>query len=192
MFDGLFTSAFLQAACAHSQPTQNVIRLQIGDDLGDLYHVTADLSYTGTVTAEYTTGGVTQTKTITGDTFVCDPDAHTVVTITGNVTRLSVGAPPNGIITGIDADDCKSLMSLVTSPLVQTLKVSKYLTSLDIRGKKITTVYYPANNNAVSTAIANAITNADANNGTVHTREEAKYYATIETAANDKGWTIEV
>lgn len=192
MFDGIFTPAFLQSACAHrGEPAQNVIRLYIGDDLGEMYKVIADLSYTGTVSAEYTAGGVTHTQTITGDSFTCDPDAHTVVTITGNVTRLSVGAPPNGIITGIDADDCKSLMSLVTSPLIETLKISKYLTSLDIRGNSITTVYYPANNNAVSTEIADAITNAATNNGTVHTREEAKYYATIETAADDKGWTIE-
>lgn len=192
MFDGLFTPAFLQSACAHrGEPAQNVIRLQIGNDLGEMYKVIADLSYTGSVTAEYTTGGVTHTQTITEDTFECDPDAHTIVTITGNVTRLSVGAPPNGIITGIDADDCKSLMSLITSQRIETLKISKYLTSLDVRGTNIKSIYYPANNNAVSTAIENAITNASANNGTVYTDPNGTYYDTIAQAATAKGWTIE-
>ena len=190
MFDGILTPAFLQSACAHVQPTQNVIYLFIGNV--STYDLNIEVSYIDVVTVEYTEGGVIKSKTITGNKIEdFTPDALSVVTITGNVTRMDAGAPSNGAIKTIDADDCKSLMSLVTSPSIETLKISKYLTSLDIRGKKITTVYYPANNNAVSTTIANAITNADANNGTVYTREEAKYYATIETAADDKGWTIE-
>ena len=106
-----------------------------------------------------------------------------------NVIRHALRAC--GIIEEIDAAECKTLMSLTTSPLIKTLKISKYLTSLDIRGTSITSIYYPANNNSVSTEIANAITNANADDGTVYTKSNGTYYNTIADAATAKGWTIQ-
>ena len=55
----------------------------------------------------------------------------------------------------------------------------------------LTSISYPATNEDVSTAIAGAITNADAADGTVYTDSAGAYYSTIETAATAKGWTIE-
>ena len=52
-------------------------------------------------------------------------------------------------------------------------------------------ISYSATNNYVSTAIAGAITNAAAADGTVYTDSEGAYYSTIADAATAKGWTIE-
>ena len=189
MFDGIFTPAFLQSACAQSQQSQNVIRLHIGDI--SQFDLSLEINYSGNVHATYIKNGVKQTATPDENYLEFLPDANTDVIITGDITRFLAGAPPNSSIVAIDATDCKSLMSLITSPVVETLKIGKYLTSLDVRGTNIKSIYYPANNNSVSTAIANAITNADANNGTVYTDPNGTYYNTIANAATAKGWTIE-
>ena len=52
-------------------------------------------------------------------------------------------------------------------------------------------IKYGATNSDVSTAIAGAITAADANDGTVYTDSQGDYYQTIADAATAKGWTIE-
>ena len=52
-------------------------------------------------------------------------------------------------------------------------------------------ISYPATNSDVSTAIAGAITNATAADGTVYTDSAGAYYSIIATAATAKGWTIE-
>lgn len=187
--DGIFTPEFLQAACSHVQPTQNVIYLFIGNV--STYDLNIEVSYIDVVTVEYTEGGVIKSQTITGDKINnFTPDAISTVTITGNVTRLNAGAPSNGAVKRINAENCKSLMSLGTSPQIETLQISKYLTSLKVNGNKIQTVYYPANNNAVSTEIADAITNATYDDGTVYTNPNGTYYDIIANAATAKGWTI--
>ena len=188
MFDGILTPEFLQAACAHQQ-SQNVIRLHIGDT--SEFDLSMEINYSGQVKATYIKNGVKHTAKPDENYLDFLPDANTDVIITGDITRFLAGAPPNSSIVAIDATDCKSLMSLTTSPVVETLKIGKYLTSLDVRGTDIKSIYYPANNNAVSTAIANAITNASADNGTVYTDPNGTYYDTIAQAATAKGWTIE-
>ena len=52
-------------------------------------------------------------------------------------------------------------------------------------------IQYGATNEDVSTAVAGAITAADAADGTVYTDSAGAYYSTIATAATTKGWTIE-
>ena len=90
--------------------------------------------------------------------------------------------------TALETLNCNSCIAL------QTLDLSKNtaLTSLGCGAiAKITGISYPATNSDVADAIAAAITNADAEDGTVYTDSAADYYSTIETAANNKGWTIE-
>ena len=57
--------------------------------------------------------------------------------------------------------------------------------------ESINTIKYGATNSDVSSAIAGAITNATAADGTVYTDSAADYYQTIADAATAKGWTIE-
>ena len=190
MFDGILTPEFLQAACAHSQQSQNVIRLHVSDMLG--YAPNFDLSYSGLVTITYVSGGETYTATIDEVPFIIEePDADTFITIKGDVSRLSLSAPPNIAIDAIYTAGTKALLSLTTNGDCKELQLSKYLTYLKVNGTAVTKITYPANNNAVSTAIANAITNASANNGTVYTDPNGTYYDTIANAATAKGWTIE-
>lgn len=189
MFDGIFTPAFLQAACAHQQ-SQNVIRLHVSDMLD--YAPNFDLSYSGLVTITYVSGGETYTATIDEVPFTIEePDADTFITIKGDVSRLSLSAPSNSAIDAIYTAGTKALLSLTTNSDCKELQLSKYLTYLKVNGTAIIKITYPANNNAVSTAIANAITNASANNGTVYTDPNGTYYNTIAQAATAKGWTIE-
>lgn len=189
MFDGILTPEFLQAACAHQQ-SQNVIRLHVKDASG--ISPVLDMSYMGDVTVSFYLNGELVIYPVDEQyTSLEAPDANTYITIRGDVTRLDLGAPSNGSIDDIICDKSKTLMSLTTPSSIKHLRAGKYLTSLTVKGTGINLVYYPANNNAVSTAIANAITNASANNGTVYTDPNGTYYDTIAQAATAKGWTIE-
>ena len=90
----------------------------------------------------------------------------------------------NTALTSLNCSDCYALQEL-------NLSTNTALTSLDCNSiTQITAISYPATNSDVATAIANAITNADSSDGIVYTDSDADYYSTIETAANDKGWTI--
>ena len=113
----------------------------------------------------------------------------------------------NTALTQLDCTDCQTLQTLDLSQntaltqldcgscyILQTLDLSQNtaLTQLDCGSSaKIETIKYPATNEDVATAIADAITDADADNGTVYTDSDAAYYSTIADAATAKGWTIE-
>ena len=74
-------------------------------------------------------------------------------------------------------------LDLSTNTALQTLYCNNCTSLVEIK--------YAATNEDVSTAVAGAITDADAADGTVYTDSAADYYSTIETAATAKGWTIE-
>ncbi|MBO4693430.1 MAG: hypothetical protein J5659_03430 [Clostridia bacterium] len=188
--DGIFTPEFLQAACAKAEPA-NLIRLHVSEQLEEM-SLHLDMSYNGSVMVTYVRNGETITKVVDENPFlIYEPDANTYVTIKGDVSRLSISSPPNYVIDAIYAEGSKSLMSLTTNSGVETLQIGKYLTYLTVNGTSLNAITYPANNNAVSSAIANAITNANADDGTVYTDENGTYFDVIANAATAKGWTIQ-
>ena len=90
--------------------------------------------------------------------------------------------------TTLDSVDCGNDFAL------RELNLSKNtaLTNIDMTGcDAIQVIYCLATNENVSDAIANAITNATAADGTVYTDSAGAYYSTIADAATAKGWTIE-
>ena len=100
------------------------------------------------------------------------------------------------LLTALDVSENTALTQLSCSSCYQLtaidLSKNTALTQLSCSScAKLVSISYPATNSDVSTAIATVITNADAADGTVYTDSEGAYYSTIETAANNKGWTIE-
>ena len=99
-----------------------------------------------------------------------------------SLTALDVSK--NTALTELSCDSCYSLTALDVSK-------NTALTTLNCSGcKKLISISYPATNEDVSTAVAGAITNAGAADGTVYTDSDGAYYSTIATAATAKGWTI--
>ena len=91
----------------------------------------------------------------------------------------------NTALTSLECSSCSALQEL-------NLSTNTALTSLECGScAKLVSISYPATNSNVSTAVAGAITAATAADGTVYTDSAGAYYSTIETAANNKGWTIE-
>ena len=91
----------------------------------------------------------------------------------------------NTALTSLECYGCTGLTAL-------DLSTNTALTSLncsDCTG--LTKIKYHATNSDVSTAIAGAITDATAADGTVYTDSAGAYYSTIADAATAKGWTIE-
>ena len=103
----------------------------------------------------------------------------------GNCSGLTaLDLSKNTALTGLSCGSCTSLTAL-------DLSKNTALTSLSCGScKGLTTISYPATNSSVSTKIANAITSANAADGTVYTDSAAAYYSTIADAATAKGWTI--
>ena len=132
------------------------------------------ITCTDEITITYISGGVKKTDTYSGlsSTLVSIPcDANTQVVITGAVEDIDLSMQAylisakikNTALTSLNCSNCPALVS----------------------------ISYPATNEDVATAIADAITNATAADGTVYTDSQGAYYSTIETAATAKGWTIE-
>ena len=99
------------------------------------------------------------------------------------LTALDVSKNTN--ITTLECGDCYTLTALDVSKntAITTLNCSDC--------EKLVSISYPATNENVSAAIAGAITDATAADGTVYTDSEGAYYSTIADAATAKGWTIE-
>ena len=106
----------------------------------------------------------------------------------------SLDATNSYILSNLEVSGCSSL---------QTLKIRSVeeLSTLDIRDTVLTTVdfagciridniYCHATNSSVATAIAGLITANAVLAGTVYVNSADTYYSTIETAANNAGWTI--
>ena len=107
------------------------------------------------------------------------------VSINGTPTAIaSINLNGCESLEGCDLRYCSNLQSL-------DLSSSALLNNLTISSSSITEIKYPATEQSVSTAIANAITAATAADGTVYTDSQGAYYSTIADAATAKGWTIE-
>ena len=99
------------------------------------------------------------------------------------LTALDLSA--NTALSSLNCNGCTGLTALDFS-------TNTALTSLSCENcDGLISIKYPATNDDVSTAVADAITNATAADGTVYTDSAAAYYSTISTAATAKGWTIE-
>ena len=133
-------------------------------------------------------------------------DADTIILIKGYVTELQFTKYNNDP----DIDDWEgytelSSVSVGDNSILKTLSIAlnENIEELDLAANTqlqtlycnsctgLTDISYPATNEDVSTAIAGAITDADAADGTVYTDSAAAYYSTIADAATAKGWTIE-
>ena len=111
-------------------------------------------------------------------------------------TELTYLNAMNDSFTSLDLSHNSKLetVTLMWTSNLETLDMStcSVLSSLSCNGcKKIKTIKYPATNSDVSSAVASTINLANAADGTVYTDSQGAYYSTIETAANNKGWTIE-
>ena len=197
MFTGLFEPAFLQAACAHVEPIPPtppepdgiVIRTNVTGDIEPL------LSCTGSITIKRIYEGVEHTDTYTdlNQTATEMPaDADTDIVITGKVTYLATAPMVSNKITSVRALNSQlQELTIGTQNSLTTLCLPTTLTSFSNAGLTgVTKIMYPANNNSVSTAIKNAITNATADDGEVYLDADGAYYSTIADAATAKGWTI--
>lgn len=129
------------------------------------------------------------------------------ISVSSSTLLTSLITPNSSSVTSIDCASCSSLTSLDLSHNIglsvlvcnnctslASLNISKntalgQLSCSNCIGLK--SIYYPANQTNVSASIANAITNADAADGTVYTDSDGAYYSTIADAATAKGWTIE-
>ena len=202
---------FLQSA-GNSTRFEGIKMMFLSDD-----PTIQSITGTGDITIRSTKNGEEVIDTITdpeGDAVAVQADKNTWIYIEGEVTELEhtdetklvrltatntaltilncyscyalqeLNLSTNTALTSLNCSDCYALQEL-------NLSTNTALTSLDCNSiTQITAISYPATNSDVATAIANAITNADSSDGIVYTDSDADYYSTIETAANDKGWTI--
>ena len=127
---------------------------------------------------------------------------------TYNCTGLtSLDLSHNTALTSLDVSNCTGLTSLDLShnTALTSLNIEscENLTSLDLSAntaltslfenyyvENLSVIKYPATDSNVSSKIATLIGYTN-NSGTVYTDSAGAYYSTIETAANNKGWTIE-
>ena len=166
------------------------------------------LTCKGTITIESIKDGdpVIEKYSNLMDTLVnIQADADTEITITGNVIKLDFAVYNDDPdvddyegcfdISTVDVRECRKLKSLAV-PYCENitelnLAANTALQYLDCNGcTSVSNISYPATNSNVSTAIAGAITNATASDGTVYTDSVAAHYSTIADAATAKGWTI--
>ena len=122
--------------------------------------------------------------------------ALTALDMSKNTALTTLDCSSCSVLTAIDLSKNTALTTLWcgSCSALTALDVSKNtaLTELGCSGcSKLVSISYPATNEDVATAIAGAITEADAADGTVYTDSAGAYYSTIETAATTKGWTIE-
>ena len=171
------------------------------------------------------------------DSLVLFADANTPITITGEITYLSIPDDTsitklkclNTALTGLYCNDCTGLTSLdlSTNTALGTLDCNGCtgiaaldlstntaleelycngctgLTSLDLSTNtaltnldcklldSVTEIKTLATNEGVATAIAGAITGANAEDGKVYVSSDDTYYSTVADAAVAKGWTVE-
>ena len=205
MVSGILSPAFLQAA-GRAGKKKSIIRFMCGEEADPTIQ---KIVCAGSITIESTKDGAPVSATYpagTHNAIVVQADENTEVAITGNVTELYITKYNNDpdvddyegymSLASIDVSGCKKLQTLciAMNENVEALDLSTNtaLQNLYCNGcTGLIEIKYPATNEDVSTAIAGAITAADAADGTVYTDSAAAYYSTIETAATDKGWTIE-
>ena len=130
---------------------------------------------------------------LSSDSLVLFADANTPITITGDITKLSIQYDTditklkcsNTALKALDCSGCTGLTSLDLSTNTALNELSCSL--LD----SITEIKTIATNEDVATAIAGAITGANADDGKVYVSSDDTYYSTVADAAVAKGWTVE-
>ena len=149
------------------------------------------------------------------DSLVLFADANTPITITGEITHLSVRDDTyitklkclNTALNSLYCNDCTGLTSLdlSTNTALNILECSGCtgLAALDLSTNtalnslncklldSVTEIKTLATNENVATAIAGAITGANAEDGKVYVSSDDTYYSTVADAAVAKGWTVE-
>ena len=174
---------------------------------------------------------------LSGESLVLFADANTPITITGEITQLSIQydtsitklkclntalealdcpgctdlaslyLSTNTALNYLDCSGCTSLaaLDLSTNTALETLGCSGCtgLASLDLSTNtalgtlscklldSITEIKTLATNEDVATAVAGAITGANADDGKVYVSSDDTYYSTVADAAVAKGWTVE-
>lgn len=159
----------------------------------------------GDMILKYIDGGVENIETYTdySGTLSFGYDSNTNITVEGFLTEFTryggriEEADFGGMktIENIQLSGSSQLQKLNVSGCtnLQTLNLSSCLSLYDLNIENcslISVIYYAANNEDVSTAIADAISNSDVNNGTLYTNSAGTYYSIIAAAAIAKGWTI--
>ena len=194
MMSGILSPAFLQAAGRAGKGTpvgKIILDTQFADP------TISSISCTGEIKVATIKNGAPLVETysdLNGDTLSIQADANTQIVITGaEITACEIGTNAeytkisvnNTALTKLDCSSCSALTAL-------DLSKNTALTKLDCNNcAELVSISYPATNEDVSTAIANAITAARNTTGTVYTDSEGAYYSTIADAATAKGWTIE-
>ena len=186
MLDGILDAAFLQAACAHKN---NIIKLVASPNVSALQ--IRNIAANGTCAIIYTEGGVKKKYTFSSslDNFTVPADAHSNVFIIGDVTSIDIQNTTWGLI---DTRENIVLGYLHLNFYLREMNIGASVSQLDADNAMdyIETISYPGNNNAVSSKIADIITNSDNDDGTLYTDADGTYYNTLATAATAKGWTI--
>ena len=194
MLRGILSPAFLQAAgrAGKGDPIGKIIL-----DTKSADPIIGSISCTGEIRVTTIKNGARLIETYNDlDKYLLSiqADANTQIVISGaEITYCSIGSNTdytkisvkNTALTELHCDSCRALTTLDVSK--NTALTELYCSSCD----KLVSISYPATNEDVSTAIAGAITDATAADGTVYTDSEGAYYSTIADAATAKGWTIE-
>ena len=216
MTSGILSPVFLQEAGRAGKGTpvgKIILDTQFADP------IISSISCTGEIKVATTKNGAPLVETYTdldGETLSIQADANTQIVISGaEITACEIGensdytkiSVKNTALTQLYCNGCHALTALDLSK--NTALTQLYcnnchaLTALDLSKNtaltqlycescaKLVSISYPATNEGVSTAIANAITAAENTTGTVYTDSEGAYYSTIADAATAKGWTIE-
>ena len=215
MMNGILSPAFLQAAGRAGKSKFNGLILMSNADDPSISSVSCD----GEMTVKTTKNGVEHIDTysdLEGETLAISADKNTEIYISGNlIGNWEIGRNANFVsikctntaLTELNCNSCYALQELDLSAnaaltelycygcnALQKLNLSTNTTLTQLSCTncfKINTIYYPATNGSVSSAIAGAISNSEADDGTVYTDSQGAEYSTIATAATAKGWTIE-
>lgn len=215
MMSGVLSPMFLQSAGRAGKEQNNKIILKFTNDNPILAEVNCD----GEIKVESTKSGqriVATYSNLEDSTVSIQADANTEIKITGNVNGLAIfGEGNTQDLASYDFSRCYSLILLDMEDLginefdatrIPSIERLSLLNCADLEkiilpnslvyfsatgSESLKEIKYAATNEDVSTAIADAITNATAADGTVDTDSEGAYYSTIADAATAKGWTIE-
>ena len=189
MLGGILSPAFLQAAGNGQKfAGMRLFATAKNPTIGTVY-------CDGTMTVTSIVNG--QKKVVTyedldGESLQIQADALTMIKIEGNLTgewqinssdfgKISV---KNTALTSLSCTDCYALQELNVS-------TNTALTSLNCTNcRKVESISTIATNSTVATKIAGLITANATLTGTVYVNSDDAYYSTIETAANNAGWTI--
>ena len=192
MLDGIFSPAFLQEAGRAGKPQlTQIIRFTT---------TTKDPTFTavscnGLMTVASIVDGqkhIEYYKDLDNAALNVSADADTEVVIKGENLTNKVWSFPSDV-SSIVVINAMILLSCADNTDLQTLDISKSLVLLTLLCSGCTglkTIYVRSDSSSTATAVADAITAADAADGTVYTNADGDYYTTIETAATTKGWTI--